>query len=110
MVIADQDFNKLFEDLDKGKTGMITYTEYLAGAVELSSLQNETMLKEAFNFFDRDGSGTISKDEVRISMKKGWISESQLSELFKEIDTNKDEKVLLSCYIHNRYRLMSSRK
>ena len=109
MIMTDKEFDDLFTRLDTAKSGNITYTEYLAGAADISLLQNEKILEEAFNFFDRDGNKSISRDEIRVAMQKGWMSENQLSDLFNEIDTNKDDKVLVEL-IKRRLRSQSSKR
>ena len=96
ITMTDGDFNALFDRLDTNKNGSINYTEYMAGAMDLSLLTNMKNIESAFKFFDRDNSGFITKTEVRTAMKKGWISDTQLAELFQNADTNKDEKVLFS--------------
>ncbi len=64
----------------------------MSGAADLAILFNERALQDAFNFFDRDGNKWISKEELRSAMTWGWLSEKQLSQVFTEADTNKDDK------------------
>lgn len=94
IILSDTEFDELFKKLDTSKSGSISYTEYLAGALDLCILTNEKYLEDAFSFFDRDGRKTLDKNEIRNAMNKGWMSETQLTQLFNEVDTNKDEKVL----------------
>ncbi len=94
ITMSEQDFNALFEKLDTNKNGQINYTEYMAGAMSVNLLANVKVMEDAFKFFDRDNSGAISKAEVKAALKKGWISDVQMAELFQNADTNKDEKVL----------------
>jgi len=93
ILLTDNDFETLFQKLDTSKSGSIGYTEYLAGAIDVSKIANEKLLENAFSFFDKDKSGAISKDEIRHSMKLGWISEGQLDKLMIEVDANKDNTV-----------------
>lgn len=83
----------LFTRLDTDKNGCINYTEFLAGAVDLSLSNNEKSLLAAFNFFDRNRSGAIDMDEIRKATKMGWISEIQLAKLFEDVDSNNDKQV-----------------
>jgi len=93
VVISDTDFDALFTKLDTSKNGSISYTEYCAGAVDLSILTNDKYLEDAFNFFDVDKTRTLNKDKLKNALANNWISEVQLSQLFEEVDTNKDAKI-----------------
>ena len=42
----------------------IDYGEFLAATVNLSQLEKEENMFKAFQFFDKDGSGYITKDEL----------------------------------------------
>jgi Ca2+-binding EF-hand superfamily protein len=95
MVLSDKEFEELFEKLDADKNECISYSEYLAGAVGINLLNNEALLEEAFNFMDRKKKGYLTKDVLEKLLGTQWISKVQLANVFKEIDTNKDDKVCL---------------
>ncbi|CAG7726573.1 unnamed protein product [Allacma fusca] len=48
--------------------------------------------REAFGFFDKDGDGSITKDELGIVMRSlgQFASEEELKEMLKEVDINGD--------------------
>jgi Ca2+-binding EF-hand superfamily protein len=49
----------------------------------------DDILKQAFNLFDIDGNGTISKKELQRVLGGVFImSEEQLEEFIKELDTS----------------------
>lgn len=52
----------------------------------------ENHLKSAFTFFDKDGSGTISKDELKACLQSEdfTLQEEMVDELLKEADKNND--------------------
>ncbi len=54
--------------------------------------QTEKEMKEAFDLFDEDGSGTISREELMAALKvvQTDVSEPQLREMIDAIDVNKD--------------------
>ena len=93
--MGDEEIEKLFVDMDKDKSGKINYSEFLVAMKDSSKLRTEKFLKEAFDHFDTDKNGQITKDEVRKAAQAGWISEDQLMNIFKENDANKDDKVVM---------------
>ena len=92
-VLPKEEFEKLFNNLDKDKSGTINYSEFVAAATNINVLLTEKRLESAFKFFDKDGSGSLEKEELMKAMSKGWISDVQLSDLFKSVDVNNDQKV-----------------
>ena len=55
---------------------------------------SEEKLKVAFSYYDRDGSGEISIDEIRDVLGVGRsISEEVWQQLVKEVDENGDGEV-----------------
>ena len=51
--------------MDSNKNGYIDYTEFIAACLQSYNYLKENHLKTAFSYFDKDGSGTISLDELR---------------------------------------------
>ena len=47
----------------------IDYGEFLAATVNLSQLEKEENMFKAFQFFDKDSSGYITKDELEEALK-----------------------------------------
>ena len=52
------------------KTNNVTYTEFIAAAIDPKLLNDETMLKGLFDQFDSDMSGEITADELHKSFTK----------------------------------------
>ena len=51
--------------LDTNRDGKIDYGEFITAAVNRTKLLNEENLRIAFTLFDKDGNGSISKDELK---------------------------------------------
>ena len=45
--------------------GVINYSEFLAATMDLREMMSEERLQALFNFFDRDGSGYLTKDNIK---------------------------------------------
>lgn len=60
---------KIFEDilnsLDKNCNGVIDYTEFLTAAADKEALLSDKNMRFAFNMFDTDQSGDISRAELK---------------------------------------------
>lgn len=54
--------------------GLIDYNEFVASTMHLSKLEKEEVLQKTFMQLDRDGSGTISIDELSAALRQfgGW--------------------------------------
>lgn len=93
ITLPESDVEALFNKLDTEKTGSINYTEFVASALDKEQTLNDTNLEAAFNFFDKDNNHLISREEMRNAMAKGWISEVQLDQIFKDVDKGEKENV-----------------
>jgi calcium-dependent protein kinase len=55
----------MFKEIDTDGNGAIDYSEFLMATMNEAQLLSQEKLKAAFKMFDKDGSGTISKDEIK---------------------------------------------
>lgn len=86
--------SSLQADIDN--SGTIDYGEFLAATVHLNKLEREENLLSAFSFFDKDGSGFITIDELQQACKDFGLNDFHLDEMIKEIDQD-NVRVLLKC-------------
>ena len=61
--------DKVIHSCDTDKNGFVNYTEFLTAALDWQHLLNKELLEQAFRIFDRDNSGTITKDELKAILK-----------------------------------------
>ena len=69
-------------------SGEIDYSEWLVATANKKSLISDEKLKTAFAYFDKDGSGSISIDEIKevLGVKKRLVDDKIWNELIKEAD------------------------
>ena len=77
--------------LDKNCNGVIDYSEFLVAAANKELLLSTENLKLAFNMFDKDQNGTISRPELRAVFEANETKDDQLwQNIFEEVDTDGD--------------------
>eukprot|EP01010_Urceolus_cornutus_P000732 NODE_1244_length_1012_cov_242.978193_g956_i0.p1 GENE.NODE_1244_length_1012_cov_242.978193_g956_i0~~NODE_1244_length_1012_cov_242.978193_g956_i0.p1 ORF type:complete len:294 (+),score=82.88 NODE_1244_length_1012_cov_242.978193_g956_i0:59-883(+) len=118
-----------FAALDRNKDGAITLNEYVNWLVDIGSLvvreksaqqkevdtltlaaveqkkKNAKLLQDAINYFqyfDRDGSGGISREEFKLlhaDLVKNQMTELSLKECFKVLDKDGDKDIAFTEYV-----------
>ena len=71
---------------DIDNSGTIDYGEFLAATIHLNKLEREENLLSAFSYFDKDGSGFITIDELQLACKEFGLSDLHLDDMISEID------------------------
>lgn len=77
-------FLKLQADVDN--SGTIDYEEFIAATLHLNKIEREDHLFAAFSYFDRDGSGYITQDELQKACQEFGIEDISLDEMIQEVD------------------------
>ena len=67
-------------------SGTIDYGEFIAATVHLNKLEREEHLVAAFSYFDKDGSGYITVDELQQACKEYNMTDCFLEDIIKEVD------------------------
>ncbi len=83
------------EMIDTNQNGLIDYTEFIAACLQSYNYLKENHLKAAFQYFDKDGSGTISKDELRqvLANDECMLQDKDIENLLNGVDANDDGEV-----------------
>ena len=78
--------------IDANQNGMIDYTEFIAACLQSYNYLKENHLRSAFSYFDKDGNGTISPEELRQCLQSDdfTLSDDQVDQLLEGVDKNKD--------------------
>eukprot|EP00941_MAST-03F_sp_MAST-3F-sp1_P003470 g3470.t1 len=94
--VIDRDAKAMLDVIDVDHDGRITLTEFVAAAMRESQFMQEEKLMSAFKEFDLDGSGVISKEELRIGLAKyGKLHATEnidvyIDDVLKSADRNND--------------------
>lgn len=80
-------------------SGTIDYIEFIAATLHLNKLEREEHLVAAFSYFDKDGSGYITVDELQQACKEHNMPDAFLDDVIKEADQD-NVSVVLILYIY----------
>lgn len=73
---------------DVDNSGTIDYKEFIAATLHLNKIEREDHLFAAFSYFDKDGSGYITRDELQQACEEFGIEDFHLEEIIQEADLN----------------------
>jgi len=89
-----KDVDTIFQNIDMDNNGYIEYEEFVRGAVSKEHFIDTRVIQFAFRYFDKDGSGEITFDEIEEVFKESITDKSNIHESLKkiigEVDTNGD--------------------
>ena len=86
-------YDEIFSLLDGDNNGYIDYEEFLRATLGRKLIVNENVLIISFRFFDKENTGYISRDKIKSYFIGTKMSEELFSNIFDEIDKNKDGKI-----------------
>jgi calcium-dependent protein kinase len=88
--ILKDDVSKIFKKLDMDNNKYIEYEEFVRAAVNKEKFLSENVLKYAFRYFDKDGNGIISFDEIETVFKQCIVDKKKMHENLKKIVSEVD--------------------
>ncbi|KAJ8465561.1 hypothetical protein OPV22_028113 [Ensete ventricosum] len=91
--LMESEIHALMDAADIDRSGTIDYGEFLAATVHMNKLEREENLISAFSFFDKDGSGYITIDELSQACREFGLDEVHLDEMIKEADQDNDGQI-----------------
>lgn len=100
-VAIPNDLVALMDDIDTDGSGVLDYSEFMAAALDKQKYVQEDMCWRAFKTFDKDGSGSIDKEELSkllglhdlTDQLQVSITENEVDTIMKEVDLNNDGKI-----------------
>lgn len=86
----------IFQNVDVDRNGYIEYHEFIGAVIDKKNLINDENLKLAFDFFDIDGSGTITLNELKLVFCGGGdrqVSTNVIETIIGKVDDNGDGQI-----------------
>ena len=96
LVLEPLDLNFFQADIDN--SGTIDYGEFIAATIHLNKLEREEHLVAAFRYFDKDGSGYITVDELQQACAEHNMTDAYLEDVIREVD---QDNVILTTLYHD---------
>ena len=84
--LRDSEVRDLMEAADVDNSGTIDYDEFIAATVHMNKLDREEHLLAAFSYFDKDGSGYITVDELEEACREHNMADVGIEDIISEVD------------------------
>ena len=92
--MAEEEVDRIMRSVDADGNGEIEYSEWVVASINKRKLLSHEKLEAAFNLFDKDGSGTISAEEIKDVLGVGKnIDEKVWNDIVMEVDDNGDGEI-----------------
>ncbi|RRT56965.1 hypothetical protein BHE74_00048606 [Ensete ventricosum] len=85
--------NSYVNQADVDNSGTIDYGEFVAATIHLNKLEREEHLAAAFSYFDKDGSGYITVDELQQACKEHNMTDVLIEDIIQEVDQDNDGRI-----------------
>uniref|UniRef100_A0A7S3B819 EF-hand domain-containing protein n=1 Tax=Prasinoderma singulare TaxID=676789 RepID=A0A7S3B819_9VIRI len=81
---------KALQAMDIDGNGVVDYNEWLASTMAVRKLTNEAAIRSAFEKFDANGDGRISRDEIAKALANAGeqTDDAELAQILREADTD----------------------
>lgn len=79
----------------RGFSEKINYSAFITAAIDKKNILTKNILRETFNHFDTDKSGSINLKDFHIALKRSgkYKKESDIEKIFEEINLKKDAEI-----------------
>lgn len=92
--LTEAEVKQLMEAADVDGNGSIDYIEFITATMHKHRLERDENLYKAFQYFDKDGSGFITRDELETSMEEHGIGDpASIREIISEVDADNDGRI-----------------
>lgn len=92
--LSEAEVQQLMEAADVDGNGSIDYIEFITATMHRYKLERDEHLFKAFQYFDKDNSGFITRDELETAMKEyGMGDDATIRDIITEVDTDNDGRI-----------------
>ncbi|XP_054809083.1 calcium-dependent protein kinase 26-like [Prosopis cineraria] len=91
--LNESELQNVMQAADVNNSGAIDYKEFIAATLHLNKIEKEDHLVAAFSYFDKDGSGYITPDELQLACQEFGIEDFHLEEIIREADQDNDGQI-----------------
>ncbi|KAG6755722.1 hypothetical protein POTOM_039124 [Populus tomentosa] len=92
--LSEVEVKQLMEAADVDGNGSIDYIEFISATMHRYKLERDEHLYKAFQYFDKDSSGFITRDELESAMKEyGMGDEATIKDIIAEVDADNDGRI-----------------
>ncbi|GMH24351.1 hypothetical protein Nepgr_026194 [Nepenthes gracilis] len=92
--LTGAEVKQLMEAADVDGDGSIDYIEFITATMHKYRLETDEHLSKAFQYFDKDNSGFITRDELEVAMKEYGIADDlTIKEIISEVDSDNDGRI-----------------
>ncbi|EOA20403.1 hypothetical protein CARUB_v10000714mg [Capsella rubella] len=92
--ISETDLKQLMEAADVDGNGTIDYYEFISATMQRYKLDRDEQVYKAFQHFDKDNNGYITRDELECAMTEyGMGDEASGKEIISGVDTDNDGRI-----------------
>jgi len=92
----EKEVTEIFAKIDNDNNGYLDYEEFARAAIDKKIFLTDSILKFAFNYFDKDGSGDITVNELKTVFcidGDEATTEKILTNIIRSIDVNGDGEI-----------------
>ncbi|CAN6374347.1 unnamed protein product [Urochloa humidicola] len=97
--LSDTEIQTLMDAADIDSSGAVDCAEFVAATLHMNKLEREENLLRAFSFFDKDGNGYITTDELSEACRQFGVDVVHLEDLMKDVDQNNDGQIDYSEFV-----------
>ncbi|KAG5252980.1 calcium-dependent protein [Salix suchowensis] len=97
--LTEAEIHSLLREADADNSGTIDCKEFIAATLHLNKAEKDDHLSAAFSYFDKDGSGYITIDELQQACNEFGMDDVHLEEMIREVDQDNDGSIDYSEFV-----------